>query len=225
MRLLLSLSTSDRGISWLRYIPQECLAQLSYVEQCLRPLWSQGNCFPLIDNVMKPLHLVAPSELKFVIVCKEPYAYSHMATGIPIETGSDFITPSVTYFIKGISKYYDGVNSSNFMLCYYSLGILVLNASFTKSLVLDPKLDLTSSHFALWTNFMSRFLKHLNGNKVPMLMLGEYAKSLSVGLRDHSIVRSCEFPNASSYKGFLTELENMIEWLAKPGTLDFTYTS
>lgn len=207
-----TLRLTDRGKAWLNVLPQECISALGYIQDKLHSLWRQGVCYPTIDRVMLPLHLVAPEEVRLVIICKEPYHNEHMATGIPVDTGGTLDTPSSKVFTDLISEYWKGVNNKNFMNCYYASGVLVINASFTSQAMPDKRYSLSHSHAPLWSRFCHPLVKYINANNIPILGLGVEARGLMRNMEHGSITYYCTFPNddvsATQFKNTMRMLMN-----------------
>lgn len=194
MRLLDTLQLSPRGRSWLRVLPNECKEALYYIEDKLDASWNNNTCYPQKNKTLLPFHLIAPEEVVLVIICKEPYASTSMATGIPVETNNRLETASVRVFRDLISRYWTNIDNNNFMKCYYVSGILVINSSFTIGSVHDKRYSLAQSHFPLWTRFCHPLVRYLNSKGICILGLGSEAKGLLRNSSDGNIVRSCPFP-------------------------------
>jgi len=150
--------------------------------------------------------MIGPDEVALVIICKEPYASSSMATGVPVETNGKLDTLSSNVFMALISKYWTKVDKTNFMRCYYASGILVINASFTISPVHDKRYSLSQSHYPLWTRFCHPLVLYLTSRNIPVLGLGTEAKGLLRNSPDGSIVHSCPFPIDSKSIAAFTEI-------------------
>lgn len=196
------LRKSLRGQSWLKHLPTELIQILDDVGTKLAPLWNANLCQPGRDTVLAPFHMIATDEVKLVLICKEPYR-GGMATGIPIEPSNGMETKSRSYFSRFVEKYWNGINSKNFMTCYYASGILVLNASFTVDPHCDRRYKLSASHFPLWTRFMKPFTQFLLSNNVPIVLLGSEAKSLCRNLETKGLTSSAGFPtDEAGYASF-----------------------
>ena len=194
MRLLDTLSLTDRGKAWLKILPDECTSALNYIDSKLFSNWSNTMCYPHVNRVLLPFHMIAPDEVVMVIICKEPYGSYSMATGIPIETGGRLDTLSQSVFMNLISKYWSNVDKDNFMRCYYASGILVINSSFTITPTKDKRYSLTQSHFPLWTRFCYPLVRYLNSINIPILGLGMESKGLLRNSPNASMVYHCPFP-------------------------------
>jgi uracil DNA glycosylase len=193
MSLLENLGNTSRGKAWLDVLDERCKSALIDIGSKLDSGWKSGMCYPPVDLVMKPFHIVAPEEVRLVVICKEPYT-GQMATGIPVEANADIVPKSARYFIDLISRYWIGVSSSNFMKCYYASGMLVINASFTIQKSEDKRYSLANSHFPLWANFTRPFVKLLVGRQYPILALGVEAKTLLRNMETKAPVYYSSFP-------------------------------
>jgi uracil DNA glycosylase len=177
---------------------EECKAQLDYIDSKLASAWKLGLCCPIRPLVMAPLAALPRCNVRLVVICKAPYKSRSMACGIPVLSGNGKETPTSRVFKSLISKYWDGVNNTNYMSLYYKSGILVLNSAFTIAMQYDDKYNITESHFPLWTNFMVPFVKKLHDEHVPIVALGVEAKGLIRNLENSSIVKTCQFPKDAS---------------------------
>jgi uracil DNA glycosylase len=214
MKLVETLALTTRGIAWLKVLPVECINALYYIDDKLDSLWNNNLCFPVKNRVLLPFHMIAPEEVTMVILCKEPYSSSSMATGIPVETGGKLSTTSEKVFMDLISKYWNNTDTDNFMKCYYASGILVINSSFTISPVHDKRYSLTESHFPLWTTFCYPLMRYLNSCNIHTIGLGVEAKGLLRNVPNGSMVYNCPFPTdhktISNFMVLSTSLINKI---------------
>lgn len=206
----------------MNHLSSECLSGLQSVDGILGA--SRSQIAPPREAMMLPFHLVAPTELKLLVVCKEPYG-GGMATGIPVEVSastlqrSDIWPRSAEVFQEFISEYWDGVNKSNFMRCYHASGILVINAAFTRVSVRDKRYALACSHRPLWSRFTSPLVKQLNEEGVPILGLGVEAKELLQPLRNRHIVHLEQFPrDRESVEAFTATMHKMFAMYILPAT-------
>jgi uracil DNA glycosylase len=214
LSLVDTLKLTVRGLSWFRVLPQECIDALFYIESKLDTMWNCSSCYPIKKKTLLPFHMIGPEEVVMVILCKEPYSSSSMATGVPVETGGRLHTLSEQIFMQLISKYWTGVTHDNFMRCYYASGILVINSSFTVEQVHDKKYSLTQSHFPLWTTFCHPLVKYLNSLNINILGLGVEAKGLLRNMANGSRVHNCPFPTDSkSIREFLDTTSSLIDTL------------
>jgi uracil DNA glycosylase len=192
MEIEVELSKSDNGREWLKCLPDECVRALSVISSRL----SNVPVVPLLRQSVLPFHLIHPSHVRLVVLCKEPYASESMATGVPVETASGMETPSANYFLDVIRSYWADVsNVSVGMRCYYASGILVLNSSATIVSSIDKRYTLALSHFSLWATFMRPLVRYLLLRRVPIVALGAEAKQLVRNIESHGLVQQCAFPS------------------------------
>lgn len=212
MSLLDNLKSSQNGLAWFEILGDDCIASLGRIDKFLTPLWNVNKCYPSKPNVFNPFHMISPKDTKLVIICKQPYASQIMATGIPVETNLENITPSGIYFKRIISAYWSNVDDQNFMKCYYSSGILVINASFTIQKSLDKRYSMTDSHFPLWSTFTKRLVLLLVSLNIPIVFLGLEAKALSRNVESKASLYHSAFPNdETTFTEFAKELCFAIE--------------
>ena len=193
-RLLENMSKSCNGAAWLSLMSEECIGGLIYIEGKLSHMWDSGTCFPSIERVMLPFHIIHPSNTKLMMICKEPYRSNDMATGIPVDTGNGLETGSCRIFSKLISEYWRNVNKGNFMQCYYASGILVINACFTSCSIPDRRYKLSHSHGPLWTWFLHPMIRIISDIGIPILAMGTEARALTRNMSNSHSLYYCSFP-------------------------------
>lgn len=209
--LLDTLSNTKRGESWLQILPKECIDALRYIDDKLAEDWSRGVICPTKIATLLPFHMIAPEEVKLVILCKEPYSNSNMATGIPVDSGGTLETYSEKVFSKLISEYWNNVDKHNFMKCYYASGIMVINSAFTNTCNSDKRYPLSTSHFPLWTRFCQPFVKYINSMNIHVVGLGVESRGLMRNLPNVDYLHSCTFPiDQRSSNEFMSILKNII---------------
>jgi uracil DNA glycosylase len=185
---------------------------LEYIHSKLKDMWRSGECYPALNRVLLPFHMIGPEEVRLVIVCKQPYRNAHLATGIPVETDGTFETPSSGIFMEAISRYWRNVNNKNFMKCYYASGILVINAAFTSQHLVDKRYSMNVSHMPLWTRFCRPLLVYLNSLRVPILGLGIEGRGLLRNMNNPDCTYRCPFPKDDTTS---REFMNMYDRLAR----------
>lgn len=196
MKLVDELSSSSRGSDWLRVLPVECVEALNTIDHHLSNYWDTDECVPSKSVTLSPFHMIAPTEIKMLIICKEPYSSKWMSTGVPVEVKWHKIpvTPSESAFGNLIRNYWGNIDRNNFMRCYYASGVMVINAAFTVSATLDKRYSLARSHFPLWSRFCYPFVRFLNSHNIPILALGVEAKGLLRDLIINTNTRYCTYP-------------------------------
>ena len=203
-----NLNASERGKAWLNYLTPECLQALEYIEMMLV---RENDVTPTFERILLPFHMIAPSEVKMILICKEPYGGS-MATGLPIEANGEVWTKSSAAFKASISRWWSNVTTDNYIRCYYASGILLMNVSFTKINSIDKRYAMTNSHYPLWCKFCYPFVRLMNSNRIPILGLGVESRNLLATLSDQTIVHLNTFPkDTATIYTFITLMDAMFE--------------
>lgn len=208
--MIQSLIDSKNGKQWYNIMPDKCKEALVSIERKLSDIWDSNQCVPSRENVLLPFTMISPDDVAMIIICKEPYSKSTLATGIPIQTGNGIMTPSSIIFSSTIRRYWRNVTNDNYMDYYYKSGILVINASFTiMSNVDDKRYSLAYSHYPLWCEFTKPFIEWMNSNDIPILCLGLEAKSLMKSIVSMKYI--CSYPrDIETSKEFIDIVSTMM---------------
>lgn len=127
---------------------------------------------PAKENIFKAFELIAPKEVKYVILGKDPYPTTNMATGIAFDVPGEKAPLSLTNILNELGG--EGGNwqdkLARFKKWYKSEGILLLNAALTVAAG-DP-----GSHIKHWKEFMLEIIRSVveadTSNKVRFLAWG-----------------------------------------------------
>lgn len=211
---LRSLCSTKLGQSWARELGQEFIHELGIISWKILELSKSGIVVsPKGENVMAPLKLIGPENVKLVIICKEPYTSQSKATGVPVEVGTKSYTRTAEIFKDAITRYHPSADNVLFMRAYYRSGILVINAAFTIGTSQNRKYSLNNSHFPIWCKLVRIIVQYLMSKNVGILALGSEAKAVARDLPDpQHLIRTSVFPtDEETAAKFKSDLSNMVE--------------
>jgi uracil DNA glycosylase len=195
--LLESLLSTINGVAWANLLSSECIEMLGTIERQLDKLTHEGRDYsPDKHLILEPFHRIHPDNVRLVMICKEPYTGRGMATGIPIETKSGFMTPSSSIFKRVVlSNWNLSPSAVDYMSVLYNNGILVINASFTAEKCLDKRYELSTSHFTMWCKFTYPLMNIFADRGYPICSVGVEAKQLDRAIKTKHPIYRVSFPH------------------------------
>lgn len=207
-----SLLSTNQGIEWLNVLGPEALRDLINTETILINNFDIDSIVPKLNMVMLPFHLLPYPRAKILVICKAPYL-NFMATGVPVEVNGDLDPPSARIFRDAISPYYDKLDTKMFMRCYYDLGMLVINASFTGIYGTDKDYVITDSHHPLWLRFLMHLIHLFNNDGKIILGLGSESRTLLNNITPtNNNIHKCPFPTEQDASTiFTSKIRELIE--------------
>ena len=159
--------------------------------------------FPKNDAIFKAFNLIRPSNIKIVILGKDPYHGKGQAHGLSFSVPIGVkIPPSLRNIFKELKSDLNHSISSNGNLDYWAeQGVLLLNSTLT---VRERK---AGSHHKLgWERFTDNVIKKISDKKkgVIFLLWGAFAqkKTMLINTKKHHILSTTHPSPFSAYKGF-----------------------
>jgi len=173
----------------------ESLLNTDYMQNLLwflKESYKLGGIYPEQKDIFKPFQLVDLSDVKVVILGREPYN-NKRATGIPLANYDEYgkrWEPELITFLKAIEHTcYDGfdLGFDPELEHFYSQGVLMFDCALTS------EHDIKLSHLDLWRNFTRQVIKTISGwmPGVIFLLLGEEAQKFEkyIKLSDSYVVK------------------------------------
>lgn len=167
-----------------------------------------GQCFPLRENIFRIFHLLAPEDVKVLIIGQDPY-HNRRSDGKPAATGLAFSTwpsekkqPSVRNIHLEVKNCYPDFEMPNHgdLTGWVEQGVMLLNTSLT------VRPDTPNSHSHIWMGLTSKVVKYLvetRGKKLIVFLWGGEAKKLMGSLVSAATVFETSHPSPFSVnRGF-----------------------
>lgn len=170
----------------------------------VRQAYVQGRVHPKPGELFRAFDLVAPSEVKVVILGQDPYHTPGVAHGLAFSTDSkNPIPPSLLNIFKEIeAEYGRPVNRSPDLTRWATQGVLLLNAS------LSVASGQANSHESFgWHRFTDAAIKALSDQEthIVFMLWGAFAgkKEHLIDWDTHLILKSAHPSPLSAHRGFL----------------------
>lgn len=128
---------------------------------------------PPMPQMFRALELVAPANIKVVILGQDPTPKPGMATGLAFSVANPLIVPTVLNVLLqlALEGFHVDVNNGD-LTSWATQGVLLLNRALT------IRQGETDSHKAWWEVFSEYLIQHISKNAQPSvwLLLGNEAK-------------------------------------------------
>jgi len=176
-------------------------------------IYAQNIVYPPKEDIYKVFEMNV-NDIQIVLLGQDPYHNPNQAHGlsfsVPLGTK---IPPSLRNIFKELQiefperKY--TFNSGNLERWFYEEKIFLLNASLT---VTENK---PSSHMNIWKNFTNDVIKYIsdNNDKCIFILLGNFAKSKEVFIRNKDNIINCTHPSplSASHGFFNSNIFKLVE--------------
>lgn len=170
----------------------------------VRQAYLSGTVYPKPADIFRALDLVAPHEVKVVILGQDPYHTPGVAHGLAFSTHSENqIPPSLLNIFKEIEKEYaQPANRDPDLTRWAHQGVLLLNAS------LSVASGQANSHESFgWHQFTDAIIKALSDNEksIVFMLWGAFAgkKEALIAHDKHVVLKSAHPSPLSAHRGFL----------------------
>lgn len=128
---------------------------------------------PPMPRMFRALELVAPNQIKVVILGQDPTPQPGLATGLAFSVANPLTVPTVLNVLLqlALEGFHVNVNNGD-LTSWANQGVLLLNRAFT---VREGAID---SHKSWWEEFSGYLIDYISTNAQPSvwLLLGEKAK-------------------------------------------------
>ena len=138
------------------------LSRVKMAVQTISTSLKSKNIEPQMPRTLRALEVVAPSDIKVVIIGQDPTPQPGEATGLAFSVKDARTVASVLNVLLEVALEGWSVDISNGSLAKWAKqGVLLLNSAFT------VQQNKTGSHLTLWRPFTESLIKHISDNSNP----------------------------------------------------------